>query len=140
MRGGWSVLLVSSLLVSGLVRREGRHWAAHCRNIVQCFHGLHTWTPHGPPSPCPAPPAPACRGIIGSRLLSWLPAGACVINAARGGHLVEADLLAALDLGHVSPLFHCGPCLPLVLPAASLPHVCLPIFGYTYGIGSDVRW
>ena len=46
---------------------------------------------------CPA----CCRGILNAQLFAWLPAGASVINAARGGHLVDADLLAALDSGHV---------------------------------------
>jgi len=40
-------------------------------------------------------------GIINTELLSWLPAGASVINGARGGHVVEDDILAALDSGKV---------------------------------------
>ncbi len=43
--------------------------------------------------------APA--GIINAELLSWLPRGACIINGARGGHLVEEDLLQALNSGQV---------------------------------------
>jgi glyoxylate/hydroxypyruvate reductase A len=31
-----------------------------------------------------------------------MPVGAAVINAARGAHLVERDLIAALDSGHLS--------------------------------------
>jgi len=31
-----------------------------------------------------------------------LPEGACLVNAARGGHLVEADLLAALESQRLS--------------------------------------
>ena len=31
-----------------------------------------------------------------------LPEGAYVINVARGGHLVEPDLIAALDSGHLA--------------------------------------
>jgi glyoxylate/hydroxypyruvate reductase A len=38
-------------------------------------------------------------GIVGAEMLSWLPRGACVVNAARGKHLDEAALLAALDSG-----------------------------------------
>ncbi len=56
------------------------------------------WAPsHAILQPVPLP----CSGILDARLLSWLPRGASVINAARGGHLMEADLLAALDSGHV---------------------------------------
>jgi phosphoglycerate dehydrogenase-like enzyme len=40
-------------------------------------------------------------GIISAELLSWLPRGAGVINGARGGHLVEEDLLQALNGGQV---------------------------------------
>ncbi|MCW0236187.1 MAG: glyoxylate/hydroxypyruvate reductase A [Ferrovibrio sp.] len=46
---------------------------------------------------CLLPLTPATRGIINRRTLSLLPRGAYVINAARGGHVVEADLLHALD-------------------------------------------
>ncbi len=41
-------------------------------------------------------------GILDARLFARLPRGAYVINAARGAHLVEADLLAAIDGGHLS--------------------------------------
>lgn len=43
----------------------------------------------------------ATRGIINTETLAALPAGASVINVARGGHVVDADLLAALDSGQV---------------------------------------
>jgi glyoxylate/hydroxypyruvate reductase len=48
------------------------------------------------------PLTPATRGVIDARLLEMLPRGAFVVNLARGGHLVEADLLAALDRGHIA--------------------------------------
>ncbi|UQQ17676.1 hypothetical protein MYA98_26950 [Salmonella sp. WGH-01] len=38
-------------------------------------------------------------GIINSELLDQLPDGAYVLNLARGVHVQEADLLAALDSG-----------------------------------------
>ncbi|MDP4301742.1 2-hydroxyacid dehydrogenase [Leptothrix discophora] len=49
------------------------------------------------------PLTPATRGLIDARFLAALPRGAAVVNLARGAHLVEADLLAALasgQLGH----------------------------------------
>lgn len=46
---------------------------------------------------CLLPLTPETRGIINRRTLSLLPRGAYIINAARGGHVVEADLLHALD-------------------------------------------
>jgi glyoxylate/hydroxypyruvate reductase len=51
---------------------------------------------------CLLPLTPATRGILNRATLRRLPPGAYVINAGRGGHLVEPDLLAALDEGHIS--------------------------------------
>jgi glyoxylate/hydroxypyruvate reductase A len=51
---------------------------------------------------CLLPLTPATRGIVDAKLLGLLPRGAFVINGARGGHLVDADLLAALASGQVS--------------------------------------
>jgi len=48
----------------------------------------------------------ATQGILNRRTFALLPAGAYIINAARGEHLVEEDLLSALDSGHLS-----GACL-----------------------------
>lgn len=41
-------------------------------------------------------------GILNAKTFAMLPKGAFVINVARGAHLNEADLLAALDSGHLS--------------------------------------
>ena len=51
---------------------------------------------------CLLPLTPKTRHILNARLFAKLPKGAYVINVARGGHLVEADLIAALDSGHLS--------------------------------------
>ena len=40
-------------------------------------------------------------GILDAATFAELPHGACVINVARGQHLVEADLVEALDSGHL---------------------------------------
>ena len=42
------------------------------------------------------------ENILNHANLSLLPAGAYVINVARGAHLVDADLLALLDSGHLA--------------------------------------
>jgi len=48
-----------------------------------------------------APLTPQTRGLIGARELALLPAGAFVVNVARGG-LIDADaLLRALESGHL---------------------------------------
>ncbi len=48
------------------------------------------------------PLTPQTEGIIDARLLAMLPRGAALINIARGRHVVEKDLLAALDSGQLS--------------------------------------
>ena len=42
------------------------------------------------------------KGILNARTFAAMPQGGFVINAARGGHLVEGDLVAALDRGHLA--------------------------------------
>ena len=51
---------------------------------------------------CLLPLTPDTRGIINARTLALLPRGAFVLNAARGGHVVDAALLAALESGQVA--------------------------------------
>lgn len=46
---------------------------------------------------CMLPLTPETKGIVNVDLLSRLPKGAAVINVGRGSHVVEKDLLAALD-------------------------------------------
>ena len=41
------------------------------------------------------------RGLIDARLLAALPRGAGLVNLARGAHVVDADLLAALHSGQI---------------------------------------
>jgi len=43
----------------------------------------------------------ATRGLLDARFFAALPAGASVVNLARGAHVIDADLLAALDSGHL---------------------------------------
>lgn len=47
------------------------------------------------------PLTPATRGLLSASLFARLPRGAGIVNLARGAHLVDADLLAALDAGQV---------------------------------------
>lgn len=51
---------------------------------------------------CALPLTPATRGILDTRALAQLPRSAYVINVSRGRVLVEADLVAAIDAGHLA--------------------------------------
>jgi glyoxylate/hydroxypyruvate reductase len=78
------------------------------------------------------PLTPATTGLLNARFFAALPRGAGVVNLARGAHVVDADLLAALDRGHLAhavlDVFHTEP-LPAghrywAHPAVTLlPHV-----------------
>lgn len=65
---------------------------------------------------CLLPLTPATQGILNAQLFAQLPQGAFLINCARGGHLVDADLLSALDTGQLAgatlDVFHQEPLPP----------------------------
>ncbi len=76
---------------------------------VACFSGdaeLGAFLARADVLVCLLPLTPATEGILNRRTLTRLPAGAYVINVARGEHLVDEDLLAAIESGHLS-----GACL-----------------------------
>lgn len=51
---------------------------------------------------CLLPLTEDTRNILNKELFKKLPKGAYVINVARGGHLVESDLLNMVNSGHLS--------------------------------------
>ena len=51
---------------------------------------------------CLLPLTPKTHGLLNAKAFAALPAEAYVINVARGAHLVDEDLLAAIDNGHLS--------------------------------------
>jgi glyoxylate/hydroxypyruvate reductase A len=50
---------------------------------------------------CMLPLTPSTRGLLDRRALGRLPRGAYLVNVARGALVHEADLLAAIDSGHL---------------------------------------
>jgi glyoxylate/hydroxypyruvate reductase A len=55
----------------------------------------------------------ATHGLLDTRFFAALPRGAGLVNLARGAHVVDADLLAALDCGQLAhavlDVFHTEP-------------------------------
>ncbi|MGQ0711884.1 MAG: 2-hydroxyacid dehydrogenase [Rhodoferax sp.] len=51
---------------------------------------------------CLLPLTPETENILNARTLAQLQAGGYVINVARGAHLVDADLIAQIDCGHLA--------------------------------------
>lgn len=81
-------------------------WARSRHDIpgVTCFAGqaeLTTFLRDVDILVCLLPLTPDTRGILNADLFDALPRGAAIINAGRGGHLVEGDLLAALEDGRI---------------------------------------
>jgi glyoxylate/hydroxypyruvate reductase len=103
--------------------------APKCVDDVELFHGsaqLKAFAARSDVLVCLLPLNDETRGIIDARLLAAMPRGAFVINPARGGHVVDADLIAALDSGHIAgatlDVFHTEP-LPSGHPFWTHPKV-----------------
>ncbi|MHA7602024.1 2-hydroxyacid dehydrogenase [Alicycliphilus sp. T452] len=82
-------------------------WSRGPRRIagVQCFHGAEGFGGFLAASRVLVnllPLTPGTRDIMDRGTLSRLMPGAYVINVARGAHLVDEDLLALIDEGHVA--------------------------------------
>lgn len=75
---------------------------------------------------CLLPLTESTRGILNADTFNRLKRGACIINAARGQHLVDSDLLEALNSGQIGgatlDVFHVEP-LPSVHPFWSNPKI-----------------
>lgn len=72
---------------------------------IENFHGPEGLKPFLARSEilvCLLPLTAETKGILNQDLFQHLPKGAALINAARGGHLVQEDLIPALDAGQLS--------------------------------------
>jgi glyoxylate/hydroxypyruvate reductase len=85
------------------------------------------------------PLTPATRGLLDARFFAALPGGASIVNLARGAHVVDADLLAALDSGHlrhaVLDVFHAEPLPP---DHGYWQHPCVTVLPHVAAL-TDVR-
>ncbi len=83
-------------------------WSRSARTLdgVSCFHGsgqgFGQFLARSDILVCLLPLTADTAGILGGKTFSRLPEGAYLINAARGGHLNETDLLAALGSGQLA--------------------------------------
>jgi glyoxylate/hydroxypyruvate reductase A len=109
---GWSRTAKALPGVTSYAGRSELHPFLHKTEILVCLVPLTAET----------------RGILDAETFASLPHGASVINVARGAHLVEADLLAALESGHLGgatlDVFQTEP-LPPESPLWSHPSVLI---------------
>ncbi|MBV8977889.1 MAG: glyoxylate/hydroxypyruvate reductase A [Alphaproteobacteria bacterium] len=82
-------------------------WSRSAKTVagVESFAGEEGFAPFLARSDylvCLLPLTDETRGILNAKTFALLPKGAYVINVARGGHLAESELIAALDSGQLS--------------------------------------
>src|SRR5262245_21275503 len=79
-------------------------WSRRPKHVegIECFTDLSAMLPKCDAVICLLPLTAQTRGILNARTFSLLKAKSCIINVARGGHIVKKDLLAALDSGQLS--------------------------------------
>ena len=81
-------------------------WNRSPRNLpgVTCYagaEGLPAFLAQTDILICLLPLTTQTTGILNAKLFAQLPRGAQIVNVGRGGHLVTADLIAALDAGQL---------------------------------------
>ncbi len=105
-------LLALGFKVCGWSRRPKRVAGVHCSTDLGEILGMSDALV------CLLPLTGQTRGVLNAAAFARMPKGSCLINVARGGHVVSADLLAALDAGQLAhaylDVFDAEP-----LPAAS---------------------
>lgn len=89
---------------------------------VRCFAGdaqLQSFLARTDILVCLLPLTAETHGILSRRVFDALPAGAALVNAGRGGQLVEQDLLGVLETGRLSAAI-LDVCEPEPLPKGHL--------------------
>ncbi len=72
---------------------------------IEVFHGadgFDDFLQRSEITVCMLPLTGATKGILNAAAFAKMPEGAAVINLGRGAHVIDADLIAALDSGHLA--------------------------------------
>ncbi len=82
-------------------------WSRSAKSLpgIECHHGTEGMAAMLAGTDilvCLLPLTPDTRGMLNADLFARLPRGARLVNAGRGGHLIEPDLITALDSGQIS--------------------------------------
>ncbi len=121
-----------------LVLGQGQMGLAAAERVAQQGYRVTGWQRNGAALPpllaaCDIvvnllPLTAATRGLLDARFFAALPPKASVVNLARGAHVIDEHLLAALDSGHIRhavlDVFHTEP-LPAGHPYWQHPRVTL---------------
>ncbi len=104
---GLGVMGAAVVAKLGVLEFDVAGWSRSPKDMdgVETFHGVDGLGPFLARTEilvCLLPLTPETVGIIGAETLRQLPDGAVVINAARGGHVLDEDLIAALDSGQIA--------------------------------------
>jgi glyoxylate/hydroxypyruvate reductase A len=106
-------------------------WARRPREIegIAIFHGPEQFAPFLARSEIVVnllPLTPVTRHILDRKAFAMMPRGAALVNLARGPHVVDEDLIEALDKGHLAAatldVFHEEP-LPRASPLWAHPRI-----------------
>jgi glyoxylate/hydroxypyruvate reductase A len=89
-------LLGMGFHVAGWSRRPKSLPGVHCTTDLEALLSMSDAVV------CLLPLTAHTRGILDAKAFARMRGHGCVINVARGGHVVGADLLAALDSGHLA--------------------------------------
>ena len=84
-----------------------RGWSRNEKTMagVQCYHGndgLDTFLRGSRVLVCMLPLTPETSNLVDRTNMGKLPAGAFIINVARGAHIAEPDLLSLIKSGHIA--------------------------------------
>lgn len=112
--GQWPVGVMGTGVIGGLIAKHlvalgypVRGWSRGGTSIegVESFAGegrFESFLSHSRVVVNVLPLTPETTGVLNASTFAAMPRGSYVVNIGRGGHLVEPDLLAALDSGQIA--------------------------------------